>query len=51
MGDDERPDEGPWEVNQYRFETPLWLDLLFNPWMSVPPLALVAILLLVQWMR
>jgi hypothetical protein len=51
MGDDERPDGGRWEVNEYRFETPLRLDLLFNPWMSVPPRALVAVLLLVPWLR
>ncbi|WP_165356527.1 hypothetical protein [Sphingosinicella sp. BN140058] len=46
-----RDGEDPWEVNDYRFEPPLWLDLLFSPWTAVPPLALVAIILVIGWLR
>ena len=36
-------DETPWEVSEYEFEPPLWLEALFSPffWGVGPPLILV----------
>lgn len=30
------PDDAPWEVNEYRFEEPAWMRLLFSPWIGLP---------------
>jgi hypothetical protein len=44
---DERgdPDEAPWEVSEYRYEPPAWLDILFNPAAGLPLAGLVLIAL------
>jgi hypothetical protein len=36
-------DETPWEVSEYEFEAPLWLEALFSPffWGVGPPLILI----------
>ncbi|HEX9945919.1 MAG TPA: hypothetical protein VGA98_00100 [Allosphingosinicella sp.] len=44
------PDDTPWEVNEYKFEAPGWLEVVFlgNPGIY-PPLILVAGFLIWRW--
>ncbi|WP_167737673.1 hypothetical protein [Sphingomonas parva] len=50
MSDEQEPDETPWKVSEYRFEPPLWFDLLFKPSAVWPPLTLAALVLLIHWL-
>ena len=46
MSDDQS--EPPWEVNEYRYEPPLWVKILFCPWhrgVGVPLRVLIGIAL------
>ncbi len=51
MGEDQPRDETPWEVSEYRYEPPFWLEALFSPWFAggVPVAALIGVLLW-QWL-
>jgi hypothetical protein len=53
MGEDEPQDEIPWQVNEYHYEPPLWLELLFSPLafgtLGVP-LAVLIVVALWRWL-
>ena len=43
MNDEKAQDETPWEVNEYRYEPPAFLELLFSP-AGGAPLALLILI-------
>ena len=45
MIEDPNPEE-PWEVNEYRYEPPVLLEILFNPAAGLP---LAGIILIALW--
>lgn len=50
MGEDERePGDEPWEVNEYRYEPPLWMKALFSPWFGGVGAPLALLLVLALW--
>jgi hypothetical protein len=46
-----QPEEAPWEVSEYRFEPPLWFELLVagGPAVYFPPLILIAVYFIWRW--
>jgi hypothetical protein len=47
---DETPEDPPWEVNEYRYEPPWWVEFFAGPsWGTGVPLVFVLIFLLWKW--